>query len=106
LIIPSKNKGAKDFLSNVSEMRKPNKVFGGDGSSSDDNLEEDEEDGAKALDWRSRAVAVGFKTIPLIKAILMIFVLTESCREEHAAKPSKTSSTESTSRRPNSVPVR
>nr|CAG4640350.1 EOG090X0D2W [Daphnia pulex] len=38
-------------------MRKPNKVFGGDGSSSDDNLEEDEEDGAKALDWRSRAVA-------------------------------------------------
>ncbi len=61
MIIPSKNKGAKDFLSNVSEMRKPNKVFGGDGSSSDDNLEEDEEEGAKALDWRSRAVAVSFK---------------------------------------------
>jgi hypothetical protein len=63
LIIPSKSKGTKDFLSTVSEMRKPNKVFGGDGSSSDDNLEEEEEEGSKALDWRSRAVAVSYKTI-------------------------------------------
>ena len=78
LIIPSKNKGAKDFLSNVSEMRKPNKVFVGDGSSSDDNLEEDEEEGAKALDWRSRAVAVSFQTVLSLEADLM-FVLIESC---------------------------
>lgn len=58
LIIPSKNKGIKSsFLSNVNELKRPGKVFEGDGSSSDDNLEEDEEEGNKVLDWRSRAVA-------------------------------------------------
>lgn len=47
-------------MSNVNELKRPGKVFEGDGSSSDDNLEEDEEEGNKVLDWRSRAVAVSF----------------------------------------------
>ena len=52
LIIPSK--GAKIFLNSSAVERKPT-VFAAD-SSSDDNLEDDD-DGKQALDWRSRTVA-------------------------------------------------
>ena len=59
LIIPSKNKGVRTgFLSNTSESKKVSQAFAAE-SSSDDNLEEDEEEGKPAaLDWRSRTVAV------------------------------------------------
>nr|CAG4642022.1 EOG090X0D2W [Eurycercus lamellatus] len=55
LIIPSKNKGARSaFLSGSSEP-KP-KVFSAADSSSDENLEE-EDDTKQALDWRTRTAA-------------------------------------------------
>nr|CAG4637332.1 EOG090X0D2W [Ceriodaphnia reticulata] len=57
LIIPSKNKGARSaFLSNTSESKKVSQAFAAE-SSSDDNLEEDEDEGKPALDWRSRTVS-------------------------------------------------
>ena len=62
LIIPSKNKGARSaFFGGASSSEPKPKVFSNAAdSSSDDNLEEDDEveDPKQALDWRSRTVAV------------------------------------------------
>nr|CAG4649664.1 EOG090X0D2W [Scapholeberis mucronata] len=59
LIIPSKNKGARGFLSGMAEPKRPNKIFT-DNQSSDENLEEsdeEEETGKPFLDWRSKALS-------------------------------------------------
>ena len=55
LIIPGKRNFKSAFLSSTVRETKP-KIF--TENSSDDNLEEEEEEADTGLDWRSRTVAV------------------------------------------------